>query len=802
MSQRANWLIQSVLWVTLVIGLLNIVSISAEIGRPFGGFLTFYNLNQTFRYHVDTLPPAWWSGMQNTQLEPWDQLITIDKQPYQFGIDEAAIYENAILRQPPVITIEGYRNGKLYTQQVEVIYFSVSHLFDLLLPDLIIGLGFWLVGLALSRYQNSSYATRVFILGCCAVAGSRMTTRSTLFLHVEGMSRVLYLAAQVYFPWMGVIILHFAGAYPTRHRWYTNSVAMTLNIIGVMVSIVFVVDRLILWQYGQLDFIWVLEFIGHNLSMGMIGIGMLLMMGRHVGMVMQRESPRLRRQAGTMLIGLLISSIYIFLFIGGDVLQTAPGFFWLHLDIRYLLLAAPLAMGVAIVRYELFGRTNLLLLTVPLLGLSGLLAMLGSAILLNVQSSPDLNSPFPILFSVIIVSSLIWLLAGRQHHIFGRILSRRQSHYAAASQFGQKLFNHRTINVLGQAMTRALTDELEVEQAAIWLWDTEDMRLKLLSHSGAWRVYPPATLAVDLAEIPTRVAGWYSAGDNRPKWFHQLREVAPIEVVVPMWMLDEFIGLLVLSKRWDEALFDESMLEVIELIRQQSMLAIVTLQQIEQLRQVPYQVASAQEQERFKIAQELHDTVQQFLGRLPFYLDISRNQLRVEPEEAEQLLDQCIIDVEAASHTVRQIRNNLAPSQLKRGFRDPIASMLAQFEQRYSIHVRVDLDASIDSLLPLNARHALYRMIQQALDNVQVHADATHVSVRIWADGGFVRYEVADDGCGISAEQLHKAQQDGAFGIASMEARIRSVGGAFSWQSSAGAGTTLFGYVPIQTAQL
>src|SRR6185369_8655098 len=101
-----------------------------------------------------------------------------------------------------------------------------------------------------------------------------------------------------------------------------------------------------------------------------------------------------------------------------------------------------------------------------------------------------------------------------------------------------------------------------------------------------------------------------------------------IEVVTPLAISGRAVGLLGSGKRWDEEIFDERDLQITELIAQQAGLFLLTALQIEQLRQVPQEIATAQERERFKIAQELHDTIQQFLGRLPFFLEVSRGAAR------------------------------------------------------------------------------------------------------------------------------------------------------------------------------
>jgi signal transduction histidine kinase len=234
-----------------------------------------------------------------------------------------------------------------------------------------------------------------------------------------------------------------------------------------------------------------------------------------------------------------------------------------------------------------------------------------------------------------------------------------------------------------------------------------------------------------------------------------------------------------------------------ELIAQQAGLFLLTALQIEQLRQVPQQITTAQERERFKIAQELHDTVQQFLGRLPFFLEVSRSAARSNPAETEAVLARCIADVENAAQTVRQIRNNLSPLQLERSLSQPLLLLIEGFGTRNHIETKLEMSSEVDAQLSAEARHALYRVVQQALDNVAAHAEAGHVTVALAEKDGRIQFTVTDDGRGSTDAQRARAGEQGSFGLKSMEARITSLGGEFAIRSAPAAGTTLSGWLPM-----
>jgi signal transduction histidine kinase len=358
---------------------------------------------------------------------------------------------------------------------------------------------------------------------------------------------------------------------------------------------------------------------------------------------------------------------------------------------------------------------------------------------------------------------------------------------------------------LPETIARALVDHLKVEGAAVWLWDEKERTFRLAAEAGRWPRPLPLLCCAEPGALgrPVRLEG-----DDLPAALQPLRAAHGAEVMAPLWVSGQPIGLLGLGKRGDEEIFDERDLEIIELIGQQVALFLLTALQVEQLRQVPERlarrVAEAQEHERFGIAQELHDTVQQFLGRLPFYLAMSHDAVRTDPVRAEDILEHCLVDVENAAQTLRQIRNNLAPSNLAQNLEEPLRALVEQTRQRTRLEMQLELGSAVEAGLAgqPEARQALYRVVQQALDNAVAHAQATQITVILRADANRIFFSIADNGRGSSETERNRAIERGSFGLRSMEARITSVGGEFALDSAPGQGTTVHGWLPAVLAPL
>jgi signal transduction histidine kinase len=257
------------------------------------------------------------------------------------------------------------------------------------------------------------------------------------------------------------------------------------------------------------------------------------------------------------------------------------------------------------------------------------------------------------------------------------------------------------------------------------------------------------------------------------------------------------VGLLAIGPRRDQAILNARDVEIIEIIGQQAALFLLTAVQIEQLQQVPHQINRAQERERDRIAQELHDTIQQFLGRLPFFLEVSRESIYGSPEEADALLRRCLDDVEQAARTVRQIRHNLIPPEIAEDFNQAIARLSERFHRRHQIPVNLTITPYPEERLTPEARHALYRIIQQALHNIAAHAGAQQVAITLQQRNGRFQFSIVDDGVGFNDAQRKKAEAAGSFGLQSMTARLHAVGGDLAIHSQPAQGTRITGRLPI-----
>ena len=196
----------------------------------------------------------------------------------------------------------------------------------------------------------------------------------------------------------------------------------------------------------------------------------------------------------------------------------------------------------------------------------------------------------------------------------------------------------------------------------------------------------------------------------------------------------------------------------------------------------------AQEEERKRVARDLHDEVNQALTaillRLEALTQIAPPRLRDELAETKSLANQ-------AMGELLQLARQLRPTALDdHGFIPAIEEQLRRFKAQYGIDTNLATKGELDDL-GSDQQLVLYRVTQEALNNIARHANASSVSVEIARVDGNVALEVTDDGAGFALG--HELR---GLGLDGMAERARLVDGEFNISSSPGRGTKLKLRVP------
>lgn len=213
------------------------------------------------------------------------------------------------------------------------------------------------------------------------------------------------------------------------------------------------------------------------------------------------------------------------------------------------------------------------------------------------------------------------------------------------------------------------------------------------------------------------------------------------------------------------------------------------------------QIMNAMEEERKRIARELHDETSQVLTSLLISLAILEESITTQ-EARDRIAETRTL----AHRTLRAIRNlsiDLRPSALDDlGLLPALRWYIKEYQQKFSI--LVDFQAvGFKERLSTEIETALYRIVQESLTNIARHAHAQNVSITLKEEADAVYATIIDDGRGFDPEQLqlHKVSgsgQERGWGLVGMHERAHLLEGSLTIESSAGKGTTVRTCIPLQ----
>jgi PAS domain S-box-containing protein len=208
---------------------------------------------------------------------------------------------------------------------------------------------------------------------------------------------------------------------------------------------------------------------------------------------------------------------------------------------------------------------------------------------------------------------------------------------------------------------------------------------------------------------------------------------------------------------------------------------------------------SAQEEERARIARELHDDVSQRMALIMIRLDRLQQTHPTNWEEVVRELQEVGKAAEEASNDIRDLSHQLHPAILdKLGLDTATRRLCGDYSKLHRLHVEYT-SKGLPRYIPFEVGLCLYRIAQEALTNAVTHSGAQEVRVDLVCHPDEVVLCVSDSGRGFDPESAVRA---GGLGILSMQERIRLVGGKFTIKSSPRTGTRVVATAPLSSAIL
>jgi two-component system sensor histidine kinase DegS len=206
--------------------------------------------------------------------------------------------------------------------------------------------------------------------------------------------------------------------------------------------------------------------------------------------------------------------------------------------------------------------------------------------------------------------------------------------------------------------------------------------------------------------------------------------------------------------------------------------------------------------ERTRIACEIHDGLVQTLVGVNLKMERCQELVPKDPVKCLDMLNQTTNQLKNAIQEARQVIYNLRPGQYDNlDLVSALSNYLKSYEAQYKIRT-LFTPVVEDSRLEPKTKVFLFRMVQEALNNVTKHAKATRVKVQMTMKNGLMTTKVIDNGTGfdVQAESQNPEKWD-HFGLGGMMERARMLSGKVRWESKKGQGTQVIIQVPVENKE-
>lgn len=515
------------------------------------------------------------------------------------------------------------------------------------------------------------------------------------------------------------------------------------------------------------------------------------------------SGPVQRQQTKWVVFGVAAALVgFLGIVLGGAVLPAEtkqdPLLLSASMTASYLLmLLVPLSMMVAILRYRLWDIDPLInralvygTLTACVVGLY-VLAVGGIGTLLQARSSMLTSILATGMVAVLIAPMRDRLQRGVNQFMYGE----RDDPYGVLSRLGQQLETTLAPEEVLPAIVQNVARALRLPHVAIWLADGDTLFLVAI-HGPP----PPGTVARDPGAMETlrRTPGGLRPLDLDPSsTYRDLLCRSEAVLVLPLTHRGELVGALSVGPRGQGDTFSPADRRLLRDLASQSGAAAHAVRlthelrtSLENLSHSRERLVSAQEEERRRIQRDLHDGLGPILASIRLRLEACLDEAQEMNIPLTGELERLYGLVGQATGDIRRLVYDLRPPVLDQlGLVPAIQQHVARFSRETGLDTSFEFGEDLD--IPAAAEVALLRIVQEALHNVEKHACASTVEVRLQRSDEALLLTVRDDGVGLSTAL------PGGTGIASMRERAEVLGGTVHMMGDPGIGTEVRVRIPV-----
>ncbi len=225
----------------------------------------------------------------------------------------------------------------------------------------------------------------------------------------------------------------------------------------------------------------------------------------------------------------------------------------------------------------------------------------------------------------------------------------------------------------------------------------------------------------------------------------------------------------------------------------------VKLEEMQLRQQLSLRIIKAQEEERLRVAREIHDGPAQSMANVVLCAEICEKLMDVAPERVKDELHNLKETVRESLQEVRKIIFDLRPMVLDDlGLVPTLRRFIAEQQKRTNTAIELVVLNNDGSRIPEVLEVTVFRVVQEALNNISKHARASHALVKLELLPNKINLSVTDDGCGFDTDAaLHAAGRE-CYGLLGMRERVELLQGVLKVSSVPGKGSAINVYIPVQ----
>jgi signal transduction histidine kinase len=620
--------------------------------------------------------------------------------------------------------------------------------------------------------------------------------------------------------WVIPIAIHFHLLFPFNQLTPTTKKVVGLSYVVPLLASVRLLDVSGLVQlpalfeslYASLFYVWVL--------VGLMTV--LALLFRAYGSTSQAN---VKRQVGQVALSgflsltpLLTLSIIPQLVLGASLIPTEFNLLFLT--------AIPVGYSYAITRYKFVRLDRYFSRSATVMLLVGLLTSIYFIFKTGLERVfPATNSAVHLVNFITLL--LVVLLHNPLYHRLKRLIDSLlyggwYDYPSVVGRITSFLGKTTDVQVLAESISQTIQRTMRVQWACLLLPGTE--KGSIVEFAGRFEDLPNR-LEIDPQRMPN-ITG-YLRSTSSSIFTHELQELLSGEPLTrterTMLQLDaaqlwlpirgrgNSLGVLILGPKFGGVAFDDLDMDILKVVSRQASIAFQNIQLIDELEdrvaeteQYQRRIVRTREEERTRIARELHDQVIQSLIGMNYQLaniQSSLNLSRLNPQVYNNTVE-LRENLGGLIRVVRAVCHNLRPSALDLGLLHSMRSAVNNFEMSTGIGTTLIVTGDRAIEVYEEAALCLYHCTNEALSNIRKHAAAEDVRVKLDILPSHVSLCIQDNGCGFQVpERLGILMEQNHFGLVGMRERLELVNGVFRIFSEPGQGTRLEVKVPLRNCQ-